>query len=65
MSAWGHELPRRPGERAAVMLPKAAAPSRDQGGRGGPLSDKVRRSKTTSYSITSSARVRKVSGIVN
>ena len=33
----GHELPRRLAERAAIMPPKAAAPSRDQGGRGGPL----------------------------
>ena len=34
--AVGHELPRHLAERAAVMPPKAAAPSRDQGGRGGP-----------------------------
>src|SRR6478752_1875652 len=35
----GHELPRRLAERAAVMPPKAAASSRDQGGRGGPQPD--------------------------
>ena len=39
MTAMGHELPRHLAERAAVMPPKAAAPSRDQGGRGGPLGD--------------------------
>ena len=39
MSLVGHELPRHLAERAAVMPPKAAAPSRDQGGRGGPTSD--------------------------
>ena len=33
----GHELPRHLAERAAVLPPKAAAPSRDQGGRGGPI----------------------------
>ena len=38
-SALGHELPRRLAERAAAMPPKAAAPSRDQGGRGGPQTD--------------------------
>ena len=37
LSQMGHELPRHLAERAAVMPPKAAAPSRDQGGRGGPL----------------------------
>jgi hypothetical protein len=31
----GHELPRHLAERAAVIPSKAAAPSRDQGGRGG------------------------------
>ena len=39
MAEMGHELPRHLAERAAVMPPKAAAPSRDQGGRGGPLGD--------------------------
>jgi len=44
IDAMGHELPRRLAERAAVMPPKAAAPSRDQGGRGGPVATKVQRS---------------------
>jgi hypothetical protein len=35
----GHELPRHFAERAAVMPPNAAAPSRDDGGRGGPQRD--------------------------
>jgi hypothetical protein len=39
MAALGHELPRHLAERAAVMPPKAAAPSRDQGGRGGPRAE--------------------------
>jgi hypothetical protein len=39
MSQLGHELPRHLAERAAVMPPKAAAPSRDQGGRGGPIAE--------------------------
>ena len=34
-----HELPRHLAERASVLPPKAAAPSRDQGGRGGPAAD--------------------------
>jgi hypothetical protein len=40
-SEMGHELPRHLAERAAVMPPKAAAPSRDQGGRGGPKAEFV------------------------
>jgi hypothetical protein len=36
MTGLGHELPHHLAERAAVMPPKAAAPSGDQGGRGGP-----------------------------
>ena len=36
VSVQGHELPRHVAERAAVMPPKVAALSRDQGGRGGP-----------------------------
>ena len=39
MSLEGHELPRHLAERAAVMPPRATAPSRDQGGRGGPKGD--------------------------
>src|SRR5580704_2248446 len=38
-SLLGHELPRHLAERAAVTPPKAAAPSRDQGGRGGPQNE--------------------------
>jgi hypothetical protein len=37
MSGSGHELPRHLAERAAVMPPTAAAPSRDQGGRRGQI----------------------------
>jgi len=59
-SALGHELPRHLAERAAVMPPKAAAPSRDQGGRGGPTTEVA-----DLHSITSSARDRNDSGIVS
>ena len=52
--AVGHELPRHLAERAAVMPPKAAAPSRDQGGRGGPTPDSCIAAIAT-YSITSAA----------
>ena len=57
--AVGHELPRHLAERAAVMPPKAAAPSRDQGGRGGPIGE-----IPDVYSITSSARPMSGSGMV-
>ena len=59
MSPLGHELPRHLAERAAVMPPKAAAPSRDQGGRGGPIGE-----IPDVYSITSSARPMSGSGKV-
>jgi hypothetical protein len=48
-SEMGHELPRHLAERAAVMAPKAAAPSRDQGGRGGPTPDKVHHSPVNTH----------------
>ena len=61
----GHELSRHLAERAAVMPPKAAAPSRDQGGRGAPLATKVQRNKPTSYLMTSSKAAKERECIVN
>ena len=63
--ALGHEPPRHLGERAAVMPPKAAAPSRDKGGRGGPTTDSRSAANKFHHSITSSARTKSVCGIVN
>jgi len=53
----GRELPRLPPAGVSVLAPIAAAGSQGWGGRSGPLSTKVQRSKIAPYSINTAARI--------